>query len=125
MREWTVKTLDDRDWEFVETLQELGVQQNVAAIIAYLKNVESATSRDIEMGSDLRQPEVSTAAKILRNNGWIEESQIKREGKGRPLKVYMLRAPIDEIIKHFEEEKLQESNQTMQSIQKLKDLATT
>jgi predicted transcriptional regulator len=125
MREWTVKTLDDRDWEFVETLRELGVQQNVAAIIAYLKNVESATSRDIEMGSDLRQPEVSIAAKILRNNGWLGESQIKRAGKGRPLKVYMLRASINEIIKHFEEEKLQESSQTMQSIQKLKDLATT
>jgi predicted transcriptional regulator len=123
MKESMVKTLDDRDREFAETLQELGVQQNVAAMITYLTNVDKATSRDIEMGTDLRQPEVSIAAKILRYKGWLEESDIKREGKGRPLREYKLKASIDEIIKHFEEEKIQESSQIMQSVQKLKQLA--
>ena len=120
-----VKTLDDKDREFAETLQELGVQQNVAAMITYLTNVGKATSREIEMGTDLRQPEVSIAAKTLRYNDWLEESDIKREGKGRPLKAYKLKASIDAIIKHFEEEKIRESSQIMQSIQKLKQLATS
>jgi predicted transcriptional regulator len=125
MRESTVKILDDKDMEFVETLRSLGVPRNVATLITFLANVEEASSREIEMGSDLRQPEVSIAMRTLRDNSWIEEREIKREGKGRPMKVYSLRASIDDIIKHFEEEKLHESAQAMESIQRLKQLIST
>ena len=125
MRESTVKILDDKDMEFVETLRSLGVPRNVATLITFLANVEEASSREIEMGSDLRQPEVSIAMRTLRDNNWIEEKEIKREGKGRPMKVYSLRASIDEILKHFEEEKLHESAQAMESIQRLKQLIST
>ncbi|NYT02077.1 MAG: ArsR family transcriptional regulator [Methanosarcinales archaeon] len=125
MRESTVKVLDDKDMEFVETLRSLGVPRNVATLITYLANVNEASSREIEMGSDLRQPEVSIAMRTLRQNGWIEEREIKREGKGRPMKVYALKATIDDIIKHFEEEKLNESAQAMESIQRLKELIST
>jgi len=125
MRESTVKILDDKDMEFVETLRSLGVPRNVATLITFLANVEEASSSEIEMGSDLRQPEVSIAMRTLRDNNWIEEKEIKREGKGRPMKVYSLRASIDEIIKHFEEEKLHESAQAMESIQRLKQLIST
>jgi len=125
MRESTVKILDDKDMEFVETLRSLGVPRNVATLITFLANVDEASSREIEMGSDLRQPEVSIAMRTLRDNSWIEEREIKREGKGRPMKVYSLRASIDDIIKHFEEEKLNESAQAMESIQRLKQLIST
>jgi len=125
MRESTVKILDDKDMEFVETLRSLSVPRNVATLITFLANVDEASSREIEMGSDLRQPEVSIAMRTLRDNNWIEEKEIKREGKGRPMKVYSLRAKIDEIIRHFEEEKLHESAQAMESIQRLKQLIST
>jgi predicted transcriptional regulator len=125
MKESTVKILDDKDMEFVETLRSLGVPRNVATLITFLANVDEASSREIEMGSDLRQPEVSIAMRTLRDNQWIEEREIKREGKGRPMKVYSLRASIEEIIKHFEEEKLHESAQAMESIQRLKQLIST
>ena len=125
MRESTVKILDDKDMEFVETLRSLGVPRNVATLITFLANVDEASSREIEMGSDLRQPEVSIAMRTLRDNNWIEEKEIKREGKGRPMKVYSLKAGIDEVIKHFEEEKLHESAQAMESIQRLKQLIST
>lgn len=125
MRESTVKILDDKDMEFVETLRSLGVPRNVATLITFLANVDEASSREIEMGSDLRQPEVSIAMRTLRDNQWIEEKEIKREGKGRPMKVYSLRASIEEIIRHFEEEKLHESAQAMESIQRLKQLIST
>ena len=125
MRESTVKILDDKDMEFVETLRSLGVPRNVATLITFLANVDEASSREIEMGSDLRQPEVSIAMRTLRDNQWIEEKEIKREGKGRPMKVYSLRASIDDIIKHFEDEKLHESAQAMESIQRLKQLIST
>ncbi len=122
MKESTVKVLDDKDLEFAETLRSLGVQRNVAILITYLANVDEASSRDIEMGSNLRQPEVSIAMRALRENDWVSEKEVRRGGKGRPMKVYSLLTPIDEIIKHFEEEKQQESAQTMESIQKLKEL---
>ncbi|MDF0589964.1 ArsR family transcriptional regulator [Candidatus Methanocrinis natronophilus] len=122
MKESTVKVLDDKDLEFAETLRSLGVQRNVAILITYLANVEEASSRDIEMGSNLRQPEVSIAMRPLRDNDWVSEKEVRRGGKGRPMKVYSLLTPIDEIIRHFEEEKQQESVQTMESIQKLKEL---
>ncbi|MEA2045492.1 MAG: ArsR family transcriptional regulator [Euryarchaeota archaeon] len=125
MKESTVKVLDDKDLEFAETLRSLGVQRNVAILITYLANVDEASSREIEMGSDLRQPEVSIAMRTLRENEWVNEKEIKRGGKGRPMKVYTLQTQIDNIIKHFEEEKQQESAYTMESIQKLKDLIST
>jgi predicted transcriptional regulator len=125
MRESTVKILDDKDMEFVETLRSLDVPRNVATLITFLANVDEASSREIEMGSDLRQPEVSIAMRALRDNQWIEEKEIKREGKGRPMKVYSLRASIEGIIKHYEEQKLHESAQAMESIQRLKQLIST
>ena len=125
MRESTVKILDDKDMEFVETLRSLGVPRNVATLITFLANVNEASSREIEMGSDLRQPEVSIAMRSLRENNWIEEREIKREGKGRPMKVYSLRASIDEIIKFYEQQKLNESAQAMESIQRLKQLISS
>jgi predicted transcriptional regulator len=125
MRESTVKILDDKDMEFVETLRSLSVSRNVATLITFLANVDEASSREIEMGSDLRQPEVSIAMQPLRENNWIEEREIKREGKGRPMKVYSLRASIDEIIKFYEQQKLDESAQAMESIQRLKQLISS
>jgi predicted transcriptional regulator len=122
MRESTVKVLDDKDMEFVETLRSLGVPRNVATLITFLSNVDEASSREIEMGSDLRQPEVSIAMRTLRDNEWIVEKEVKREGKGRPMKVYALKATMDEIINYFEEEKLHESAQAMESIQRLKEM---
>ncbi len=122
MRQFSVKVLDDDDREFVEVLRGLGIPRNVASMITYLANVEEATSREIEIGSNLRQPEVSIAMRSLRNNGWVEEREVKKDGKGRPMKVYRLIISLEEIIKHFEEEKQVESTMVMENIERLKDL---
>jgi predicted transcriptional regulator len=90
MRQFSVKVLDDNDREFVEVLRELGIPRNVASMITYLANVDEATSREIEIGSSLRQPEVSIAMRTLRTHNWVEEREIKKDGKGRPMKVYKL-----------------------------------
>jgi len=92
-------------------------------MITYLANVQEATSREIEIGSNLRQPEVSIAMRTLRLNNWVEEREIKKDGKGRPMKVYRLTISLPDIIKHFEEEKRRESEKTMESIEKLKELS--
>ena len=125
MRECSVKMLDDKNLEFAKVLQRIGVPHNVATIITYLMNVDRATVRDIELGSDLKQPDVCTASRVLRDNGWLEETDVKRGGKGRPFRVYKLKATVFEIIRHFEEEKTRESIQIMEDIQKLREMAAS
>ena len=114
--------MDEKDLEFVGILRSLNVPRNVATMITYLANTDEVTSREIEMGTDLSQPEVSIAMRTLRNINWIEERDVRTEGKGRPMKVYKLSVPIGEIIKHYEDVKNSEAARTMQAIQKLKDI---
>ena len=117
--------LDDKDREFIEALRSLDVPRNVAVIITYLANTSEATSREIEIGTDLRQPEVSIAMRTLRQNNWVAEHELKVEGKGRPMKVYKLIKTLDEIIKHYEDEKNSETAKTLQAIQRLKEITAT
>ena len=125
IKEATVKVLDEKDHDTIEALRTVGVKRNVATIIVYLKDLEEATSKDIERGSELRQPEVSIAMRPLRQKGWIAEREVKHSGKGRPMKLYRLTVPIDDIIVYYEEKKLNESSQAMQSIQRLKEMSVT
>ena len=97
----------------------------MATLITYLANTDDVTPREIEMGTNLRQPEVSIAMRTMRQNNWVNERDIKTEEKGRPMKVYKLSVPIGEIIKHYEEEKNNEAAQNMKSIQRLKEMITT
>ena len=123
MREGAIRTLDDDELEFVYLLRSLGVQRNVAKVITYLAAAGESTSREIERGCDMRQPEISIAMRELRRKNWISEQEVKGEGKGRPSKVYVLTTPADEIIKSIEDERRKESDEAMESIQKLRDLA--
>lgn len=115
---------DERDLAFAEVLRNIGVNRNVASLITYLKDVKEGSSRDIEIATGLRQPEVSIAMRTLREKGWVIEQEIKGIGKGRPQKIYALRSNIDEIINYYEEEKNQESARTMGAIQRLKELSS-
>ena len=125
MKQTSIKVLDDKDREFIDALRSLNVPRNVAMLITYLANVTETSSREIELGTKLRQPEVSIAMRTLRQNNWIEQRNIKAEGKGRPMIVYKLRVPLESIINHYEEESNRESAHAMESIQKLKQLTTT
>lgn len=124
IKQTTVRVLDEKDLDFISALQSLNVQRNVATLITYLANTNEVTSREIEMGTNLRQPEVSIAMRTMRQNNWIDERDVKTEGKGRPMKVYKLRVPIQVIIQHYEDEKNSEAARTMQAIQRLKELSS-
>jgi predicted transcriptional regulator len=111
----------ERD-EFASILMTIGLKRNVAKVLTYLAGVEEATSREIEMGSDLRQPEVSIAMREIRKLDWISERDEKNPGKGRPYKIYKLTKNLPEIIEYLEGEKAKESNLVMKQIEKLKAL---
>ncbi len=101
---------------------KIGLKRNVAKVLTYLAGVEEATSREIEMGSDLRQPEVSIAMREIRKLGWISERDEKNPGKGRPYRIYKLNKSLPEIIQYLEGEKAKESEIVMRQIEKLKAL---
>jgi len=60
------------------------MRKPIARMLAYIQQVNEATSVELEMGTGLRQPEVSIAAKQLEERDWINEQEEKKTGKGIP-----------------------------------------
>ena len=124
IKEVTIRVAE-KDMEFVQGLENLCMKRTVACVITFLKDQNERFFREIETATRLRQPEISRAMQILREKGWLTEHYIEGNGKGRPLKIYALKATIDEIINYYEAEKSKESARAMESIQRLKELTTS
>jgi predicted transcriptional regulator len=120
MKDYEITVLDEEDHIFIKTLSNLGMSRNVATTMAYLMNVNEASSQDIEISTGLRQPEVSLAMRLMRNQSWVSVRSEKKPGKGRPMKIYSLAAPVDEIISYYEDKIYKESQATILVIKKLK-----
>jgi len=123
MKDLEIKILDENDHIFIETLRNLGMSRNAATTMAYLMNVDEASSREIEISTGLRQPEVSLAMRLMYNQSWISARSEKKPGKGRPIKIYSLAAPVDEIISYYENKIYKESQATISAIKKLKTMS--
>ena len=112
--------LDEDDHIFIKTLSNLGMSRNVATTMAYLMNVDEASSQEIEISTGLRQPEVCLAIRVMRNQSWVSVRSEKKLRKGRPMKIYSLVVPVDEIISYYEDRIFKESQATISTIKKLK-----
>ena len=116
--------LEEHELQMVELLRKLNLTRPVALTLTCLSNLEEVTSREIEMSSGLRQPEVSIAMRHLNEYSWVDiREEKKTEGKGRPIKLYKLVVPLDDIIKTIEEEIIMENKIVLENIQRLKSLA--
>ena len=122
MRESKVYAFNKQDEKAIHLFAELGMPRNLAKTLMYISQVEECRSAEIERGADLRQPEVSVAMQELQKKGWIKQRDIKKKGKGRPVHIYKLTAPLDNIIKTFEKEKIEELNTVKKDISDLKEL---
>ena len=120
MKDSEVKMLDEDDHIFIKTLSNLGMSRNIATTMAYLMNVDEASSREIEISTGLRQPEVSLAMKLMCNKSWVNMRSEKKPGKGRPMKIYSLTTSVDEIISYYEDKIYKESQATISAIKKVK-----
>lgn len=116
-----IRYLSAEEEEISNLLTEIGIKRNVAKALVFLSQVEEATSREIERGTDLRQPEVSIAMRALKERKWIEDTENKAESKGRPIKIYQLSRPIGEIVDTIEEEKRKEIEYQITIIKKIRD----
>lgn len=114
--------MDSTDEKLVELLSEAGLNKNIARVVVYLSKAGEAVSREIEREANLRQPEVSLAMKELKNMGWIKEREIKKKGKGRPLKSYKLSLDIKDIVRDLVEKKREEIKKLERDLEELEKL---
>ena len=65
MRQENVIYFTEKEEEFANLLIKIGIQKNIAKVLVFLAKTPEATSRAIERGTDMRQPEISMAMKYL------------------------------------------------------------
>ncbi|MDD1673235.1 MAG: ArsR family transcriptional regulator [Methanomicrobiales archaeon] len=111
----------EKEEHITDILVGLGLRRNVARVLVYLSSTDEATSRMIERGTDLRQPEVSMAMRQLREFQWIESTESKGDNKGRPVKIYRLSRPFKEIMDFIEGEKKKDARIQLELVQKLRE----
>jgi predicted transcriptional regulator len=113
---------NQQDKKIIEVFTDLGMPKNLARTLMYISQVDECRSSEIERGSNLRQPEVSVAMQRLQKKGWIEKRDLRKKGKGRPVHLYRLASPLDNILSNFEKEKTDEIESTKKDLIELKSL---
>lgn len=115
----------DMDEEMTGIMRVMGLKSNEARVLVFLMRGTDVTSRDIERDTDLRQPEVSIAITSLMKKGWVKISNLLTENKGRPVKVYSLVAPADDIINQIEETIEGDFNNQIELLERVRTLIHT
>lgn len=116
---------NSKDEKVIKIFTALGMPRNLAKTLMYISNVDECRSAEIERQANLRQPEVSVAMQELQKRGWIKKRDLKKKGKGRPVHIYKLNQPINQIVKKFEQEKLKEIEHVRNDLTALKSLIDT
>jgi len=122
MKTFDIKQFDEKDEEIADALISLGISRNAATTLAYMQNTKTATSIELERSTRLRQPEVSIAAKQLKELDWINEREKKKSGKGRPYKIYSLKVGFKKIISQLEKQQRKAFDEAQEKIERLKEL---
>jgi len=114
-------TLTPKQEELVNLLNGIGMKRNVAKVLVFLSELPEASSREIERGTDLRQPEVSIAMRDLKEHEWVTCRESKTENKGRPVKIYSIALGLAEITNILEEKKRQEAESQISMINRMRE----
>lgn len=122
MKNLKIKQLDEKGEEIADALISLGLSRNVSMSLAFLENMNTATSLDLERSARLRQPEVSIAMRELKERDWVDEREEKKPGKGRPFKIYTLKVGFGEIVAQLEKEQKKAVDEAQKKIKRLKEL---
>jgi predicted transcriptional regulator len=122
MKSLKIKQLDEKGEEIADALMSLGLSRNISMSLAFLENMNTATSLDLERSARLRQPEVSIAMRELKERDWVDEREEKKPGKGRPFKIYTLKVGFGEIVAQLEKEQKKAVDEAQKKIKRLKEL---
>ncbi len=122
MKQKNVYKLDNDERKAIQLFVHLGMPKNLATTLLYVSQIDECRCSDVERSTDMRQPEVCLAMQELRRRGWVKKQNQKKEGKGRPILIYKPTTHLSEILKIFEQEKLQEVESFKNNILLLKDV---
>jgi predicted transcriptional regulator len=124
MKTLNINQLDENEEEIADALISLGLGRTVARTIAYLQNLDEATSVELERGIGVHQPEVSIVMRQLKEYNWVNEREKKKkQGKGRPNKIYSLKVGFNDIITQLETERKKADVEAQEKIERLKELS--
>ena len=124
MKTKNVMYFTEKEEEFTNLLIKVGTRRNVAKVLVFLAKNPEATSRAIEWGTNLNQPEVCMAMHYLVGLNWIKSREGRSETRGRPMMVHRLAKPMHEIMDRIESEKQSEANAQLERMQKLREYIT-
>jgi predicted transcriptional regulator len=119
MLQQTIQLFNDKEEELVSLLVGIGMKRPVARMLVYLARKSEATSREIERGADLREPEVSNAVKHFTRLGWIRDRKIPSDRKGKPVRSIALALPAGHILDIIGKKKMEETRSQVALIRKL------
>jgi predicted transcriptional regulator len=112
------------EYEMIELFQRINVSRPIALTLTCLVKGKEISSHKIERLTGLRQPEVSLAMRYLQRNNWIEfREEKKSKDRGRPVKIYKLTIPLNQIIDKLGEKITAESGQVLINIEFLKKMS--
>ncbi|MDD1727820.1 MAG: ArsR family transcriptional regulator [Methanospirillum sp.] len=115
-------SFSSRAEEITHMIIRAGMKQNHARVLVFLYFNSDQTSRDIERGTSLRQPEVSIGINHLMSQGWAQVASQITENKGRPVKLYRLCTTVNAILDDIEIEKKDEFQSQLDLIEKIRRL---
>jgi predicted transcriptional regulator len=121
MVERLIKKFTKKEEELVSILIQLGYRRTVANVLVYIANTGDVNSRDIERGTELRQPEVSLAIKDMTEWGWVKEQKQQNDGPGRKVRFFRLAKPFVEIVMDIESTRIRESQHLLTLIRAVRD----
>ena len=84
-----------------QKLIELGANENTASVLLCLHFHGAATSKDLQLHCDIRQPDVSIAISELRDMNLVHYSPRSEVSRGRPAHIYRLRMSLEQSILPF------------------------
>ena len=95
MQDKTISVLTEKEMKFANDLQMIGLDRNTAKVMTYLCMVGPATSRQLELAADMRQPDVSRGLKLLK-------PYTKTSNKGRQI-LFSIENPTAAISGYLEQ----------------------
>jgi predicted transcriptional regulator len=121
MRTENIQYFTDTEEQLIDLLVRIGTKKTVAKVLVFMVNARKATIAEIEHGADMRQPEISMAMKYLIERTWVTSHEIRSSNQGRPVKVYELVKPTEEILEAIQSEKRDEVKNHLALLRKLRD----
>lgn len=123
MREMVFQVFTEKEKAIISLLNAIGISRRHSLVLVFLAGAKEVSSRDIERGTDLRQPEVSLVMKDLVKRGWVLFRADTIVCKGRPVRFYRLAIPFENVLMAIEEEKKEEAERILAKLREVRAFA--